>query len=85
MDAIVDILEARGIGPIKKWVDDMIVIRYPKIQGGLAYAYDMNTIFTATRELGVPWKRGKCFDFSSSFVYVGFLWNLRDHSVSLPN
>ena len=88
MDAIVDILTASGIKPIKKWVDDMISFRFPMEKGSHGcwnYKYDVEDIFRLTRDLGVPWKHGKCFRYADRVVYVGFLWNLRDRSVSLPD
>lgn len=88
MDAIVDILTASGIKHIKAWVDDMISFRFPNNPAkpswqGWTYDYDVNTIFRLTKDLGVPWKPGKCFEYADRVVYVGFLWNLRERSVSL--
>lgn len=87
MDAIVDILTRSGLGEFKKWVDDLVSFRVPYGRnwlGSFLYAYDIEDIFRVTKPLGVPWKPGKCFRYASSVVYVGFLWNLRNRSVSLP-
>ena len=90
MDAIVDILTAAGIKHIKVWVDDMISFRFPNNPTKPAwqewtYSYDVDTIFRLTKDLGVPWKPGKCFEYADRIVYVGFLWNLRERSVSLTD
>jgi len=36
--------------------------------------------------LGVPWHpiAVKCQDFASSVIYLGFLWDLQAHTISLP-
>lgn len=86
MDAIVDILLKSGFGPIKKWVDDMVSFRFPNGRNwpGWSYAYDVEDIFRITEPLGVPWKLGKCFRYASRVVYVGFMWDLQNRTVSLP-
>lgn len=88
MDAIVDILGHEGIERLKKWVDDLINFRFPIGQldnGEWIYAYDIEDIFRITAALGVPWKLGKCFRYAFLVVYLGFLWNLKERCVSLPN
>jgi len=50
------------------------------------YKYDIQAIKDITDPLGIPWNpietQGQ--DFSLTVQYIGFLWNLREHSVSLP-
>jgi hypothetical protein len=87
MDAIVDILRASGMPLNAKWVDDLAQLRSPiagNSEDSYVYPFDVQDIFELTRPLGVPWKLGKCFAFSFLLVYLGFLWDLRHRSVSLP-
>jgi hypothetical protein len=35
--------------------------------------------------LGIPWHPKKWRDFASIFIYLGFLWNLTNHTVELPD
>jgi len=92
-DATVDILHAMDIAPIKKWVDDHAMFRFPVAGGVLGpdgsissyeYLFDLLSIFDATRPLGIPWHPDKCTDFNTIFTYLGFLWDLVERSVSLP-
>jgi len=91
-DATIDILHAMDISPIKKWVDDHAMFRFPVAGGVLGpdgslsyeYLFDLLSIFSATRPLGIPWHPEKCADFDTIFTYLGFLWDLVYRSVSLP-
>ena len=87
MDATIDILEAKGLGEWEKWVDDAVCIRKPVGQAGGTWVYTFNIqdIFNATVPLGVPWKASKCFDFGFDVTYLGFLWDLTQKQVSLPD
>jgi hypothetical protein len=93
-DATVDILHAMDISPIKKWVDDHAMFRFPVAGGVLGpdgtfssyeYLFDLLSVFDATRPLGIPWHPEKCSDFNTVFTYLGFLWDLVARSVSLPD
>lgn len=87
MDAIVAILEASGIAPSKKWVDDLVNFRFPiepYTQGTYRYAYDLEDIYAVTQPLGTPWKLGKITPYDFRVVYVGFLWLLPERAVTLP-
>ncbi|GBE79380.1 hypothetical protein SCP_0205780 [Sparassis crispa] len=89
MDAIVDILAAHGIGPSRKWVDDLINFRFPLSCTGtdsdpFRYAYGLTDIFRITTPLGVPWHQTKLSDYSYHAVYSGFLWDIERKYVSLP-
>ncbi|GBE83386.1 hypothetical protein SCP_0504340 [Sparassis crispa] len=88
MDAIVDILDANDIRPSRKWVDDLITFRFPtnqcSISGAYEYALGLADIFRITDPLGVPWHRTKYSDYASCAIYSGFLWDLGQRSVALP-
>ncbi|GBE80443.1 hypothetical protein SCP_0301580 [Sparassis crispa] len=88
MDAIVDILEAHNIRPSRKWVDDLITFRFPVSQlaasGVYEYVYGLADIFRITDPLGVPWHQMKYSDYALQAVYSGFLWDLDQRSVTLP-
>jgi hypothetical protein len=81
------------ITPIKKWVDNHAMFRFPMAGGVLGpdgsissyeYLFDLLKIFEATQPLGIPWHPDKCLDFDVIFTYLGFLWDLVNRSVSLP-
>jgi hypothetical protein len=92
-DATVDILHGLDISPIKKWVDDHSIFRFP-IGGGyllpdgstapFLFAFGLIDIFEKSLPLGIPWHPKKCIDFAYIFTYLGFLWDLVSRSVSLP-
>lgn len=92
-DATVDILANLDVTPIKKWVDDHSIFRFP-FGGGILlpdgsltpyeYPFGLIQIYDKSRPLGVPWHPTKWTDFAFIFVYLGFLWNLTDRSVTLP-
>ncbi|PPQ90028.1 hypothetical protein CVT25_000800 [Psilocybe cyanescens] len=97
-DAIVDILEHKGIGPIKKWVDNFDVFRYPSTTGSFRdvndtsplgqsfrYDYDLSSLKDAVASLGIPWHKTKVQEFGNAFRYVGFDWLILEKSVSLPD
>jgi len=48
------------------------------------YLFDLLKIFEAMQPLGIPWHPDKCSDFDVIFTYLGFLWDLVNRSVSLP-
>ena len=142
-DALADILRARGIGPILKWVDDFLFFRIPRDSipaynishdancafiisnggrqqtggrlwfkgksseetgaehfaenltfpirhlrdhqsGGIAYPYGFPEIDESTKPLGIPWESSKDIPFNHAVPFIGFLWDLRERSVSLP-
>lgn len=92
-DATVDILAKLDVSPIKKWVDDHSIFRFPTGGGVLLpdgsttpyqYLFGLIEVYDKSRPLGVPWHPRKWTDFSFIFVYLGFLWNLTERSVTLP-
>ena len=87
MDALVDVLEALGIGPNEKWVDDLINFRYPISEvapGVYVYGHDIDDIFDLSHQLRVPWSAKKSGRHGTTGIYLGFLWDLLERSVSLP-
>lgn len=93
-DATVDILKCLDFGPIKKWVDDHTLFRYAYSGGTISpdgsispflYHYGLRDIYNASRPLGVPWHPLKWCDYATLFIYLGLLWDLTSHTVSLPN
>ena len=86
-DAMVKIYMKRGIEAVIKWVDDFIFLRYPAgrlSDGSYNFTYSAELIWDVADELGWPWAPKKFVDFSQSFNYIGFLWNLSTKVVELP-
>ncbi|CDO71596.1 hypothetical protein BN946_scf184911.g66 [Trametes cinnabarina] len=89
MDAIVDILDARGWGPNKKWVDDLNNFRYPlkwdAATGVGKYAHSIDDIFDLGERLGLPWHKDKWKPHAFTGEYLGFAWHIPNRTVSLPD
>lgn len=92
-NASVDIWENEGVEPIVKFEDDLNVFRFP-ISGGVdlngfftpyIYAYDRPEALSRIASLNIPWHPDKGQDFSTSFTYLGFLWDIDNKSVMLPD
>lgn len=86
MDALVDILNARGLGPYFKWVDNNINFRAPvgkDERGAWLYRFSVHDIFASTEALGVPWHQEKWTEHEWDNEYLGFWWSLPARSVSL--
>jgi len=86
-DTLVAVYKARGISPIKKWVDDFLFLRYllensPPERP--CFNYDLEIIVDIANDLGWPWKESKTHPFAPTFTYLGFLWNLKAHLVEIP-
>ncbi|OBZ72642.1 hypothetical protein A0H81_07918 [Grifola frondosa] len=88
MDATVDILDANEMGPNLKWVDDLFNFRFPKTIGNspnsFTYSHTIQDIFRITKPLGVPWHQTKCTEHAFTGIYLGFLWDVWNRTVSLP-
>jgi hypothetical protein len=89
-DTIVVIYHQEGVDAIVKWADDFTFWRIPIIasdEGPWTYRYDESLIWRIGDDLGWPWskKPGKCIPFAVVFQYVGFLWDLVEKSVALPD
>ena len=86
-DAMVEIFLAKGIDAVIKWVDDFVFFRYPIWHADdptPTFSYDESSLWSIAEALGWPWAPKKCFPFASSFVYIGFLWDLVAKTVCLP-
>jgi len=87
-DAMVEIYKSNGIDTVIKWVDDFVFFRHPTnaIHASTpSYSYDESAIWAIVADgLGWPWAPKKCFPFSTTFTYIGFLWDLDAKMVSLP-
>lgn len=87
-DATVDIWAAKAIGPSVKWVDDFVLARFPTSHDpvtGYRYAYTLDSAKAALAPLGIPWHPSKGQDFDEKFQYIGYLWSLRNKTVSLTD
>jgi len=88
LDATLDIIALLfGLAFVAKWVDDIIPIRTP-ISGSSpsswAYGVTLVQILDEMRCFGWPINLLKLVDFSSTVLYIGFLWDLEAKVVSLP-
>ena len=86
-DAMVRILLSWGVEAVIKWVDDFIFFRYPSrrlVDGTFEFTYSADLVWTIASELGWPWAPEKFVDFSSTFTYIGFSWDLAAKFVELP-
>jgi hypothetical protein len=87
-DVMVQILLSRGIDALIKWVNNFIFLRYPKqclSPSIYEYSYNAQIVWDIADELGWPWANPKFVDFSLSFVYIGFFWDLTNKTVELPD
>lgn len=93
-DATIDIWKHHKVTPAVKWVDDFNVFRFPSSHGlylGISngvhycYDYDLTSIKDVIAPLGIPWHKDKGQEFSDTFTYVGFFWDLPNKTVCLPD
>ncbi len=86
-----EIWRYEGISPSFKWSDDHTIFRFPVKGDGspsnpFIFPYDSQRVLDSVVPLGVPWhpltQKGQ--DFSNSFVYVGFAWDIQRRLVQLP-
>jgi len=81
-DATVAVLKYHAFEPTIKWVDDFMFFWTPTLLvlpgQHPTFLYDLSTIFNITDPLGIPWNpvSKKGHDFRSSFIYVGFCWDI---------
>lgn len=92
VNATIDIWEYLEISPAVKWVDDFNVFHFPKPHGTFlgisdgvnhSYGYDLTSIKSLIAPLGIPWHKNKGQEFSDTFSYLSFLWDLPNKTVSL--
>ena len=86
-DACVLILKHHDIGPAMKWVDDFVFFRTPLSLPDREFTYNLLDILHITLPLGIPWhpitRKGQ--DFGNSFAYVGFIWDIEQCTMSVPD
>ncbi len=87
-----EIWRYEGISPSFKWSDDHTIFRFPvrgdgSLNNPFVFSYDSRRVLDSVASLGVPWhpltQKGQ--DFSNSFVYVGFAWDIQRRHVRLPD
>lgn len=66
-----------GFPKIFRWVDDNLILRRP---GTLASLGDITCV---SKSLGVETNPNKNHEFAPEQRYVGFIWNVKDHTVRL--
>ena len=93
-NATINIWEHHDISLAVKWVDNFSVFHFPKIDSffhGISngvmhtYGYDLTFIKAIIAPLGIPWHKDKGQEFSNTFSYLGFHWDLPNKTVSLSN
>jgi len=82
------------IGLAIKWVDDFIIFHtlsntFLDASGtsGYSYSYNLDMVMEITDPLAIPWHpiSVKVQDSRSMVPYVGFVWDLELHSISLSS
>jgi hypothetical protein len=59
--------------------------RTPRSEEDGLYGYNFEDIDFFSEKLGIPWETSKDKPFASSTTYIGFIWDLSTHRVSLPD
>ena len=85
-DAFSSILDSKGFGPSKNWVDNFVFFRYPISSDSHvpSFTYSLTEIYDLAAYLGWPWKDSKTKPFLSCFKYSGFIWSLSDKTIEIP-
>ena len=55
----------------------------PRSDHDALFTYALSDINALSDELGIPWETSKDQPFAHSTIYIGFIWNLQDKTVSL--
>lgn len=86
-DAFIVICKANKITQCTKWVDDFLFLRspIPSSLPHLEYPFSLDDIYNLSAPLGLPWKASKTRPFASSFLYLGFMWDLDAKTVQIPH
>ena len=90
-NAVVDIWRAEGVFPVPKYEDDLKAFRFPStsgqfVDGSFRYDYDRSEMLRRISPLGVPWHDEKGDErFSFVTTFIGFLWDIPQKLVSLPD
>jgi hypothetical protein len=93
-DVTVNILHTMELSPIRKWVNDHLFFRY--LAGGgitlvdgsvteFSYSHGLVEIYNKSCPLGMPWHPKKWCNFTSIFIYLGLLWDIVCHTVTLSD
>jgi hypothetical protein len=77
-DMLVAIYEAHRFGPIRKWVNDFLVVCVP------GTTWTETEFMDLTVALSVPWSIPKMRLLAKIQRYIGLNWNLRLQLVSMP-
>jgi hypothetical protein len=85
-NAMTAILVAKGFSPVKNWVNNFVLFRFPLSPGDDPpnFSYSLIDIYNLASCLGWPWKPLKTKPFASEFKYSGFTWNLAKKTVQIP-
>jgi hypothetical protein len=93
-DATIDIWEHLKVSPAVKWVDDFNIFPFIKPDGifpgtsdgiNYLYDYDLTSIKSLIAPLGIPWHKNKGQEFTDTFSYLGFHWDLPNKTDSFLN
>jgi len=88
-DAMAAIVRKKTNSPCENWVDDFLFIRYLPQHSDLSsiphYTYDIDLLEQIARPLGWPWKPSKTRPFANIFKYLGFIWDLMNKTVGIPD
>ena len=55
----------------------------PRSEHDAVFTYNLDDIDNISFSLGIPWETSKDQPFDYTTTYIGFVWNIRDRSVSL--
>jgi hypothetical protein len=85
-------LRHHNLGPALNWVDDFLFFVFPTNSASYTpqdwtptFPYSLDSIFAFTSPLGWPWKESKTRPFAPIFKYLGFMWDLVEKTVQLPD
>ncbi|KAF7763882.1 hypothetical protein Agabi119p4_8419 [Agaricus bisporus var. burnettii] len=89
-DTMATIIRHHTSDECRNWVDDFVLFRSPTTVSvtptvPYVYPYDLPLIQNIANKLGWPWKPSKTRPFASVFRYLGFMWDLEEKSVYIPD
>ncbi|OBZ78926.1 hypothetical protein A0H81_01330 [Grifola frondosa] len=85
IDHVVPFGITSGVGIQGEPMDAVVdVLEAHEIGPNRKWVDDLFNFRFPTAPLGVPWHQTKCKDYAFEAVYVGFLWDLWNRTVSLP-
>jgi hypothetical protein len=83
----VNIWAAERVDPTEKYEDDMSNFRYPipsHTPAPYSYAFDRTEALRRIVCLRILWRPIKFHNYAFIFTFLGFLWNLTNRTVTLP-